>query len=172
MVIRRIFKYVGRAIICLGFVVVSSALLYRTYLQHRVAEKRAITSLHGVDSLEAVRIGGSDQWIEVRGHDLDHPILLFIHGGPGVAFIPLAGAFQGTWEKHFTVVQWDQRGAGKTYESNDKELQRKTMNIPQMEQQEIRPRRRNLSGLKNPVISHFLKNNRNLEMNCSSGFRL
>jgi len=128
------FKYVGIAIIFLVFVVVSSALLYRTYLQHRVTEKRAITSLHGVDSLEAVRIGGIDQWIEVRGQDLDNPILLFIHGGPGVAFIPLAGAFQGRWEKHFTVVQWDQRGAGKTYESNDKELQRKTMNIPQMEQ--------------------------------------
>jgi len=134
MVIRRMFKYVGIAIIFLVFVVVSSALLYRTYLQHRVTEKRAITSLHGVDSLEAVRIGGIDQWIEVRGQDLDNPILLFIHGGPGVAFIPLAGAFQGRWEKHFTVVQWDQRGAGKTYESNDKELQRKTMNIPQMEQ--------------------------------------
>src|ERR1700722_2298489 len=137
MVIRRMFKYVGIAIICLVFVVVSSALLYRTYLQHRVAEKRAITSLHGVDSLEAVRIGGIDQWIEVRGHDLDNPILLFIHGGPGVAFIPLAGAFQGTWEKHFTVVQWDQRGAGKTYETNDKELQRRTMNVAQMEQDTV-----------------------------------
>jgi proline iminopeptidase len=32
------------------------------------------------------------------------------------------------------VVQWDQRGAGKTYASNDRELQRRTMNIPQMEQ--------------------------------------
>jgi hypothetical protein len=94
MVIRRMFRYVGIAIICLVFVVVSSAMLYRTYLQHRVAEKRAITSLHGVDSLEAVRIGGIDQWIEERGQDLDNPILLFIRGGPGVAFIPLAGAFQ------------------------------------------------------------------------------
>jgi len=31
-------------------------------------------------------------------------------------------------------VEWDQRGAGKTYASNDKELQQRTMNIPQMEQ--------------------------------------
>jgi proline iminopeptidase len=65
---------------------------------------------------------------------VDNPILLWIHGGPGVAFIPLAGAFQGPLEKHFTVVQWDQRGAGKTYASNDKQLQRETMTIPQMEQ--------------------------------------
>jgi hypothetical protein len=41
--------------------------------------------------------------------------------------------FQGPSEKHFNVVQWDQRGAGKTYASNDKELQRAMMNIPQME---------------------------------------
>jgi proline iminopeptidase len=81
-----------------------------------------------------VRIGGIDQWIQVRGQDVNNPILLFIHGGPGIAFIPLAGSFQGPWEKHFTVVQWDQRGAGKTYKSNDRELQRRTMNVPQMEQ--------------------------------------
>jgi proline iminopeptidase len=133
-VIRKIFKYVGIALACLVVVILSSALLYRKYLQHKVAEKRAIRSPNGIDSLEAVRIGGVDQWIEVRGQDLNNPILLFIHGGPGIAFIPLAGAFQGLWEKHFTVVQWDQRGAGKTYASNDRELQRRTMNIPQMEQ--------------------------------------
>lgn len=79
-------------------------------------------------------IGGIEQWIEVRGHDAANPILLFIHGGPGVSFIPLAGSFQDPWEKQFTVVQWEQRRAGKTYASNDKELQRRTMNIPQMEQ--------------------------------------
>jgi pimeloyl-ACP methyl ester carboxylesterase len=112
----------------------SSALFYRKHLQHKVAEKRAIASPNGIDSLEPVRIGGIDQWIQVRGQNVNNPILLFIHGGPGIAFIPLAGAFQGPWEKYFTVVQWDQRGAGKTYASNDKELQRKTMNVPQMEQ--------------------------------------
>jgi proline iminopeptidase len=133
-VIRKILKYVGMAIACLVVLVPSSALLYRKYLQHRVAEKRAINLPNGINSLEAVRIGGIDQWIEVRGQNVNNPILLFIHGGPGIAFIPLAGAFDATWEEHFTVVQWDQRGAGKTYASNDKELQRRTMNITQMEQ--------------------------------------
>jgi pimeloyl-ACP methyl ester carboxylesterase len=99
-----------------------------------VAEERAITSPSGINSLQSVRIGGIDQWIEVRGQNVNNPILLFIHGGPGIAFIPLAGAWQASWERHFTVVQWDQRGAGKTYASNDKELQRRTMNVPQMEQ--------------------------------------
>ena len=114
--------------------VLSSALLYRKYLQHKIAEERAVRSPNGISSLERVRIGGIDQWIEVRGQDVNNPILLFIHGGPGIAFIPLAGSFQGPWEKNFTVVQWDQRGAGKTFASNDRALQRRTMNVPQMEQ--------------------------------------
>jgi proline iminopeptidase len=133
-VIKKIIKYVAIAIVCLVMVVISSALLYRKYLQHQVAGARAITSPKGIDSLERVRIGGIDQWIQVRGQDVNNPILLFIHGGPGSAFIPLAGSFQDPWEKYFTVVQWDQRGAGKTYASNDRELQRSSMNIPQMQQ--------------------------------------
>jgi proline iminopeptidase len=100
----------------------------------KVAEERAITSPNGINSLESVRIGGIEQWVEVRGQNVNNPILLFIHGGPGIAFIPLAGAWQASWERYLTVVQWDQRGAGKTYASNDKELQRRTMNVPQMEQ--------------------------------------
>jgi pimeloyl-ACP methyl ester carboxylesterase len=137
LMIWKILKYAVLAIVCLAVVLLSSALLYRKYLQHSVAVERAITSPTGINSLESVRIGGIDQWIQVRGQDVNNPILLFIHGGPGVAFIPLAGAWQGPWEKYFTVVQWDQRGAGKTYASNDKELQRKTMSVPQMEQDTV-----------------------------------
>ncbi len=67
-----------------------------------------------------VPIGGIDQWITIRGEDRSNPILLFIHGGPASPysiFSPLLRA----WEKHFTVVQWDQRGAGKTFGLNGKE---------------------------------------------------
>jgi hypothetical protein len=60
-VIWTILKYVGIAIACVVIVVVSSALLLQKYLQHRVAEARAITSLNGIDSLEAVQIGGIQQ---------------------------------------------------------------------------------------------------------------
>jgi pimeloyl-ACP methyl ester carboxylesterase len=135
--IKKIFKYLGIGIACVIVVVVSSALLYRKYLQRKVAVERAIHSSDGIDSLEAVRIGGIDQWIEVRGQAVNNPIILFIHGGPGIAFIPLAGAYQGPWENYFTVVQWDQRGAGKTYTSNDENLQRRTMNVAQMEQDTV-----------------------------------
>jgi pimeloyl-ACP methyl ester carboxylesterase len=132
--ILRVLKYGGITILCLVIGAVASALLYRKHLQNKVAEARAIHSSQGINSLERVRIGGIDQWIEVRGQNVNNPILLFIHGGPGVAFMPLSVEFQGPWEKYFTVVEWDQRGAGKTYASNDKYLQRRTMNLPQMQQ--------------------------------------
>ena len=127
--IKKILKYAAIAIACLVVAVLSFALLYRKYLQYRVAEDRAIRAPNGIDSLEPVRIGGIDQWIEVRGQNVNNPILLFLHGGPGIAFIPLAGSFQGPWEKYFTVVQWDQRGAGKTYASNSVDLQLSLIHI-------------------------------------------
>ncbi len=69
----------------------------------------------GVDELKAVKIGGIDQWISVRGDDPANPVLLFLHGGPGSPMMPVAWTFQRPWEESFTVVQWDQRGAGKTF---------------------------------------------------------
>jgi proline iminopeptidase len=135
--IRKSVKCLGIAAAVLVVGVLSSALLYRTYLQRKVADERAIRSPNGISRLERVQIGGIGQWIEVRGENVDSPILLWVHGGPGVAFIPLAGAFQRPLEKYFTVVQWDQRGAGKTYGSNDKDLQRRTMNLSQMEQDTV-----------------------------------
>ena len=65
--IKKIVKYGAIAVIGLTAVTLAAALLYRKYLQHEVSEARAIRSPNGIDSLEAVRIGGIDQWIEVRG---------------------------------------------------------------------------------------------------------
>jgi proline iminopeptidase len=61
------------------------------------------------------RIGGIDQWVMVRGVSMDNPILLTVHGGPGSPETSLLRAFNSDLEQHFTVVYWDQRGAGRTY---------------------------------------------------------
>lgn len=71
----------------------------------------------GIDVLEPVKIGGIPQWIHIRGADRHNPILLFLHGGPGSPMMPESWTFQRPWEDYFTVVQWDQRGAGKTFTS-------------------------------------------------------
>ena len=68
----------------------------------------------GVDEASYVSIGGIDQWVSIRGWDRDNPVLLFLHGGPGDPTYPWSFMYFAPWEKHFTIVQWDQRGAGRT----------------------------------------------------------
>lgn len=80
-----------------------------------VTNARKIVTPNGVERLEAVRIGGIDQWVSMRGADKRNPALLYIHGGPGYISMPMSWWFSRGWEEYFTVVHWDQRGAGKTY---------------------------------------------------------
>jgi pimeloyl-ACP methyl ester carboxylesterase len=72
----------------------------------------------GIQDDRFVPIGGIDQWISVRGRHKDAPLLLFLHGGPGLSSIPSSWSFVSPWEEYFTVVQWDQRGTGKTLQRN------------------------------------------------------
>ncbi len=62
-----------------------------------------------------VSIGGIRQWVTVDGEDCANPVVLIVHGGPGNPNTPFAHELFGAWAKQFTVVQWDQRGSGKTY---------------------------------------------------------
>lgn len=62
-----------------------------------------------------VPIGGIEQWITVHGSDTANPALLVLHGGPGDALSPYADSLFADWDKDFTMVEWDQRGAGRTY---------------------------------------------------------
>jgi proline iminopeptidase len=80
-----------------------------------IANARKIVTPNGVERLEKVRIGGIDQWVSVRGADRRNPVLLYIHGGPGYVSIPMSWWFSRGLEEYFTIVQWDQRAAGKTY---------------------------------------------------------
>ena len=84
-----------------------------------LAEVGKVVSSNGIDEAKAVEIGGIRQWITVRGRDRRNPILLVLHGGPAAPDLPNRYLFEAPWTDYFTVVEWDQRGAGKTYELND-----------------------------------------------------
>lgn len=67
-----------------------------------------------LSSLEKVHIGGIEQWIMVRSRSTVNPVLLFLHGGAGTAEMGLVRKYLAPLEEHFTIVEWDQRGAGKS----------------------------------------------------------
>ncbi len=71
-----------------------------------------------IEEAGLVRIGGIQQWITIGGQDCGNPVVLMVHGGPGNPNTPFSHALFGAWTADFVVVQWDQRGSGKTYAAN------------------------------------------------------
>lgn len=83
-----------------------------------IANMRKIVSPAGLQSIEFVSAGGIRQAVSIRSQDLRNPVLLFLHGGPGYVQMPLDWWWDRGLDEYFTVVQWDQRDAGKTYTAN------------------------------------------------------
>lgn len=67
-----------------------------------------------IEEASFITIGGIEQWVTVRGDDRRNPVVLLLHGGPGDVESPLVSTFA-PYEKDFVLVQWDQRGAGRTF---------------------------------------------------------
>jgi len=90
------------------------------------AQTDPIKGSGSVSELRVVEIGEIEQWILIRGEDSSNPVLLWLHGGPGAAQMPVHHAYNRYLEKEFVVVHWDQRGAGK---SNHKGFDENSMSL-------------------------------------------
>jgi pimeloyl-ACP methyl ester carboxylesterase len=108
---------------------IASALGYAAWRHHRALE---ITSSAGIDEARYVRIGGIEQWIQIRGEDRSNPVILWLNGGPGFSTLPMTYYYR-DWEKYFTVVMWDQRGEGKSFDRSGRSIA-PTMSIKRMTQ--------------------------------------
>lgn len=76
---------------------------------------KKITTPHGISEVRYLDINNSKQYVLIRGKDSRNPVLLFLHGGPGASATALLRKFNSDLENHFTVVYWDQRNAGKSF---------------------------------------------------------
>ena len=97
-----------------------------------IAATRQFNTADAVNEEGLVEIGGVPQWMSVRGRHRSNPILLFLHGGPGFTASPVSYWYMRDWEEYFTVVQWDQRGAGKTYAASDPDAIASTLSVERL----------------------------------------
>ena len=79
-----------------------------------IASTGNLYGLSPIDTSEAIEIGGIKQWVSMKGINDHDPILLFLHGGPGNSAMSFGDRFTSLLQKHFVVVQWDQRESGNT----------------------------------------------------------
>jgi pimeloyl-ACP methyl ester carboxylesterase len=109
--------------ILLGVILVS---VMGAWLSQVYATTPPITDAQGqvvpgsIATLEKVNLGNSEQWILIRGRDVNNPILLFLAGGPGGSQLTTARHALAGLEDHFVVVNWEQPGAGKSFDAVDR----------------------------------------------------
>ena len=80
----------------------------------------------GINESMYIDVNGTKQWINIYGEDRNNPVLLYLHGGPGSATSDFDYVITRKWADVYTVVTWDQRNCGKSYdaEQNDTTLTR------------------------------------------------
>jgi len=120
---RRVRRYAART----GTALLALSLVAVAVLFSRPASTPPILGSNGqplagsVATLQQVRLGGTEQWILIRGRSIHNPVLLVLHGGPGQPELGVWRFLSGlkSLESNFIVVNWDQRGAGKSYQAID-----------------------------------------------------
>jgi pimeloyl-ACP methyl ester carboxylesterase len=132
--VRRVISTLFR-ILAVAILLITVGLGFRAYRQHINAQILAIHTPNGIQEGMYIPIGGIEQWIQIRGEDRNNPVLLFVHGGPGASTLMFSSGWQ-PWEKYFTVVQWDERGTGRTYRKTGSSIA-PTMTVDRMTQDGI-----------------------------------
>jgi pimeloyl-ACP methyl ester carboxylesterase len=63
-------------------------------------------------------INGANMGMIIKSKNVSNPVLLFLHGGPGMPEYEFTEKYPTGLEDNFTVVWWDQRGSGLSYNNN------------------------------------------------------
>ena len=74
-----------------------------------------------IDRKEQIVLGGLRQTIHIWGTKRENPVVLFLHGGPGVPNRHSMAKSQMDLVGDLTIVAWDQRGTGGSYFGCDPE---------------------------------------------------
>lgn len=105
---------------CLTVIIIQFLFSASVYAQDTTIKSQPTTdavSTQPVFEEKFLLINGIEQWVTIKG-ERSKPVILFLHGGPGSTMSPYADHLYKEWQKDFIIVQWDQRGAGRTYGRN------------------------------------------------------
>ncbi|MDO5649507.1 MAG: alpha/beta hydrolase [Gallicola sp.] len=98
-----------------GMALLFSSVVYR---RQKTKNRMKIHTENGIQKQYYVMIGGKLQYVQIRGRDRRNPVILFLHGGPGIPHLFLSHPYQKDLEDEFTFVNWDQPSSGRTYYMN------------------------------------------------------
>ena len=83
------------------------------------SNQNKINTENGIQESDYIDINGIKQYIQIRGEDTENPIMIFIHGGPASPTGYVSAYYQKDLESELTIINYDQRGCGRTYYANN-----------------------------------------------------
>ncbi len=116
-IVKRVLKWCISGILVLVFAVILVSIGARNFrfIGHQANFKK------GVDEQTFVTLGGQEQYVLMTGKDVSNPVIVYLHGGPAAPDTMVMYTFADELMDDYTIVGWDQRGAGRTYYQNEKE---------------------------------------------------
>jgi len=109
----------GIAVLAAIGLVTFTALLIRPASTDPIVDASGERVPGAIAELGTIDVNGHDLHVMIRGHSVDNPVLLFLAGGPGGSEMGAMRKHLAALEAHFTVVTWDQRGTGRSYDELD-----------------------------------------------------
>ena len=107
--ILKIFRKVIKWVIIILILIFVAGLIFPTWTPK-------ISGENSISELKKVKINNTKLEVMIRGNNRDNPVIVFVHGGPCCSEIPYVRKYQDMLEKEFTIVHYDQRGSGKSYQ--------------------------------------------------------
>lgn len=107
-----------KKLVCI-FLILIALILILHYIGSLINKR---TPTGGINEFMYVEINETKQWINIYGENKNNPVLLYLHGGPGSSTSEIDYAFTRKWADIFTVVTWDQRNCGKSYNKSQNNI--------------------------------------------------
>lgn len=122
----KVMKIAGIALaVLVGIIIVFAIVIFTIRAVN--ASKYKISSANGIDESTYIQINGINQYVNIRGENSGNPVMIFVHGGPASPMGYVAYYYQQPIEEKFTVINYDQRGCGRTYYANGKSFNNLTV---------------------------------------------